>query len=211
MARRPRGGTRAQREGVTQRRKAGLLVTIQGIGDIQKSLNTIKLTIARKIANKAIKESAERLMRPAINAGIATVSPGQFGSGLLKQKSTKVVKISKKAKNNGYRVITPSRTDLNIQGDDAYYPLLLEVGGRRAGWFPFKIVEGRHFMRNARDQQSSRVRTFLRRTFLKFMDEEVMRIGRLNARSVLGITTAKIRTPFRSAKQQASFKKRGLI
>ena len=58
MARRPPGGTRAQREGVTQRRRAGqhFDLKIDGKKEVIKNLNTLKLNIAKKIVNKAMKQ-----------------------------------------------------------------------------------------------------------------------------------------------------------
>ncbi len=200
MARRPRGGTRAQREGVTQRRKAGILVNldIQGGKEINKRLNKLKLRLARQVVTRALAQGAKRIMQPAINAGIATVSPGRFGSGRLKTLNTEVIKVGK-PKTMLVQIKTPSRTDLDIQGDHAYYPAILEVGGKTSGFRGISYVEGRHFMRNARDQKAGRLKTFLRRTILKFIDEEVQFQAR------------KGRTASRSPRQLASFKKRGLI
>ncbi len=211
MARRPRGGTRAQRSGVTQRRKAGLLVNldIQGVKEINKRLNRLKLRLAREVVNRALAQGAKRVMQPAINAGIATVTPGLFGTGLLKDRGTDVVKTSKKKAHMGFQVKTPSRTDLNIQGNQAYYPAILEVGGKTTGFRGPVNIEGRHFMRNARDQKANRLKKFLRRTILKFIDEEVLFQSKKDT-----VRAAKGKKPlgaFRSARQLASFKKRGLI
>ena len=201
MPRRPRGGTRAQREGVTQRRKAGILVNldIQGGKEINKRLNKLKLRLARQVVNRALAQGAKRIMQPAINAGISTVSPGRFGSGRLKTLNTEVFKTSRKPSHMGFQIKTPSRTDLDIQGDHAYYPAILEVGGKTSGFRGAAFIEGRHFMRNARDQKAGRLKTFLRRTILKFIDEEVMFQAR------------KGKSANRSPVQLASFKKRGLI
>ena len=206
MARRPRGGTRAQREGVTQRRKAGLLapqLDIQGGKEINKRLNKLKLRLGRQVVDRALAQGSKRIMQPAINAGIATISPGRFGSGRLKYLNTEVIKFGKKEKGKAptsrFMILTPSRTDLDIQGDHAYYPAILEVGGKTSGFRGISYVEGRHFMRNARDQKAGRLKTFLRRTILKFIDEEVLFQAR------------KGRSANRSPRQLASFKKRGLI
>jgi hypothetical protein len=207
MARRPPGGTRAQREGVIQRRKSGTFIAIKFRTDqaggkaINRRLNLLKINIARKIVNKALKQAAKRFIQPAVNAGIATVSPGKtierkvgHQPGLLKSKGTKVVKRSRKSTDMGYLVVTPSRTDLNIQGDKPpYYPLLLEYG--------WKGVDGKHFMRRARDQGARRAKTFLRRTILKFIEAEVDAMVRKGKGAKL----------FRSDRQIASFKKRGVI
>lgn len=203
-ARRPAGGTRAQRSGVTQRRKAGVLIQldIRGGEEINRRLNKLRLVLARKAINQALKEGTTRIMKPAIDAGISTVSPGRAGTGLFKNKGTKVVKTSRRPAHMGYRVITPSRTDLNIQGDnEPYYPLLLEVG--------WQGMEGRHFMRNARDQKSGALNKFLRRTILKFIDEQVARQGKRDA--VRASKGKKAVGAFRSPKQLAKFKARGLI
>ena len=182
MARRPPGGTRAQREGVTQRRKAGLhfALNIGGKKQVIKNLNRLKLVYARNVVRNALEQAARRIREPAINANIATVSPGRFGTGKLKTLGAETHPTSRKTaakksnkKSVSWRVSTPSRAALGIKSmrgakPPAYYPALLEVGGKTSGFRGVLYIEGQHMLKRARDQKAPRIRTFLRRTIKKF-------------------------------------------
>jgi head-tail adaptor len=186
-------GTRAQRAGVEAGRRAGKIIDLQilGVKEVRNNLKKLKLSVGRKVVNRALAQATARILKPAIDANIATVSPGKKGTGLLQDRETEVHKISRKPSHIGYHVRTASRAELNIQGDEPYYPALLEVGGNG--------LEGKHMLKRARDQKSGAVQTFLRRSIPRILDDEVKRIH------------AAGRTSLRSARQLSSFRKRGLI
>ena len=218
MARRPPGGTRAQREGVTQRRKAGVPIQLDvgGVKTVLKNLTRLKLNVGRRVVNQALGQATKRIIQPAVDANIASVSPGRFGTGRLKTLGTEVKRVGKKLKSGRvsstsvrWMVITPSRTDLNIQSDRGYSPAILEVGGKVSGFAPVRVLEGQHMLKRARDQKAPRFRTFVRRTIKKFMDAEIKRIAGRNVKRIAA--GKKPISPFRSFRQRTSFKRRGIL
>ena len=226
-----RGGTQAQKNAVTQRRKGGLHFNfdIGGKKQLIKNLNRLKLNYARNVVRNALEQGAKRIIKPAIDANIATVSPGRFGTGKLKTLGTEVHRTGRKAatkksdpKSVSWRVSTPSRAALGIKArrgekEPAYYPAILEVGGKASGFFPVHYIEGQHMLKRARDQKNARFRIFLRRTIKKFTDAEIKRIwgksakkdGKFGPVQPGGRTSS--RSPFRSFRQRVSFKRRGIL
>jgi hypothetical protein len=195
MARR-RGGTQAQKANVQARRRAGVVLdfNFRGVKGVREKLIKFRLTTGRQVLRKAIKKAADQVLKPAIDAGIATVSPGIYGSGRMKQMGTKVVRTNKKPSSVQHRVQTASRTDLNIQGDKkAYYPAIIEVGGKASGSFPPKIIAPHRFMRRARDQSARRVKSNMRRSIPKLMDDAIRKLAK------------KGKTPFRPERQIQKF------
>jgi len=222
MARRPPGGTRAQRAGVEAKRRAGFTVglDIGGTKLVQKRLKRLKLHVARRVVNRANEQAAERILKPAINANLADVSPGrhrtrpksrgQASPGRLKTLGAETEKVKpKKATSMYWQVRTPSRAALKLQSKDAYYPHLLEVGSKTSGFRRPVYIEGKHMLKRARDQKSARIRVFLRRTINKFMEDEIKKMGKRNInRAAKG---KKPLSAFRPFRQRASFKKRGIL
>ncbi len=213
-----RGGTRAQREGVKQRRKAGqhFDLKISGKKQVIKNLNMLKLNIARKVVNAANEQAAKRILAPAVKAALATVSPGRFTSrpnrrraGALKSNPVTVYKVSRKKTSMYWQVAAPSRRALDLKPKEFYYPLFLEKGGRASGFFGPHYIEGQHMLKRTRTQKAPRMKKFLRRTIRLFMNDEIKRIAGANARKIA--RGGKPQRLTRSAQQIASFRKRGII
>jgi len=182
-----------------------------------KRLKMLKLNVAKRVVNRANQEAMERIMEPAINANLADVSPGRHKTrplgrakpGRLKMLGTHTEKVVRKPTSMYWQTRTPSRVDLGLGSKDAYYPHLLEVGSKTSGFRGPVYIEGKHMLKRARDQKAPRIKVFLRRTIMKFMEAEIKKI---RARSTKRIDKGKKRlSPFRSSRQIASLKKRGIL
>jgi len=140
---------------------------ILGASEARRRMKKLRIGAARNVVNKSLRQAAKRIMKPAIDANISTVSPGQFGTGRLKQLKTRIRRYGK----IGIRIQTPTREKLGIKPDEAYYPAILEVGLAEKG------IEPKRMLRRARDQKSASVKTFLRRVMGKFIDAEVKKLA----------------------------------
>lgn len=178
--------TQADKDRVTARRRQGVVIDLQILGTnvVRRRLKKLKLSAGRNVVNKAIKMACKNVLKPTIDANINAISPGTYGRGRLKNNPTKVLKISRKRKHMGYGIFTASREKLNIKPNEAYYPAIIEVGGKTSGYRPVIYIEGRHMLKNARNRKSAAVNNFLRKHMHMFIDEEIEKIKKRDAKRV---------------------------
>jgi len=155
------------------RRRAPLSVdlSILGVPGLQSRINSLTLTVGKTIVKKAMRLVAKKNLQPAINANIGQVSPGQFGTGRLKQLRTKI-RVVKSKGGVGVRISTPTREKLGIQGEAPYYPAILEVGLSKRG------IEPQNMLKRARDQKSAVVKQNLGKEIGNQIDAAVKKLGK---------------------------------
>lgn len=170
-------------------------MSIAGDKEAERALQRMKLGSARRVMNKIMRDAAKKQLKPAIDAQIAKVSPGVYGSGALKTKPTKVRRFGK----IGIRVETPSHNELNIPSGSPYYPFIIERGGTFVSRGRTITIEPRRFMERARDQRSAAIKAYMQRVARRFIDQEVNRLAQ------------KGRSAFRTGKQIASLRIAGLL
>lgn len=160
-----------RRSAVVARRRGGFTVDMKvlGVPQYQKKINSLKLSVARRIVNKGLRQAAKRILQPAVDANVAMVSPGEGGSGKLKSFGTKVRRILRRK--TGVQVQLPTRDDLNIPPDHPYYPAFLEFGNVKLG------ITAKRMLRRARNEREKRIIVFLRRSYGRLIRAEVRKLA----------------------------------
>jgi len=107
-------------------------IDIQMIGDkeLQRKLRELPIAMERKIVRKALREAARPVLAAA--KALAPVLTGRMKAGMKLR--------AEKAKRGhfGVQVVTPTRKELGIAGDDPYYyPMAVEVGTAKMPAHPF--------------------------------------------------------------------------
>lgn len=150
-----------------------VFIDIKVLGDkkLQKKLNRLTEKVQTVAMRKALRDTA-KMAKKRVDSNLAAVSPGEFGSGRLASLGSKV-----RARPPGTRtpkgllrafVVLPSRDQLNIEGDDPYYPAFLEYGNP-------PTLDGRRMLRNALDSRKGALLRLLRNKLRKWIEVEARR------------------------------------
>lgn len=155
-------------------RRAPIGIDISIIGDraLERKLNKLRLSTAKTVVRKAARTAANSVLKPSIDANLASAASGPFNTGNLKRLKSNVRNISAKNKRSvGVWVYGPSKEKLNIAPKDAYYPYILERGAPSIG------IEPQYMFRKARDQKASAVINKWGREIGKGIEAAVKRLG----------------------------------
>lgn len=162
-----------RRGGFRKRQPLGVNIELIGVPGLQKKLLQLTLTVQKQITDKALKVAAKKHLKPAIDANLARVSPGDFGTGRLKTLRSNINRRKIKSKRSVHRrVYTPSREKLGLQGEQAYYPFLLEKGSSARG------MEPQNMLKQAGIQKSGITKSTIAKELIKGIDAKVRKLGR---------------------------------
>lgn len=124
-------------------------ISIVGDKQLQRALNALKTTAARKIVSPACRASAKR-MKPVL----AAAAPRDTGNLAAAMAQAKVRSASNRRNMIRIGVLMPTREELGIPQDAGgkrygYYPMILEYGDAGRGRAPMRWI------RNATDSATA--------------------------------------------------------